>query len=501
MAEKKVKLLATEGLFRGLSKQNLLFHQCVSELIDNAIAARRPEDKFRIDIIFIKEDSEEMVNMFIADNCKGMPLDILEKALQLGESATTEDRLNEHGFGLKNALATLSGENGPWKLWTRPSKNTNGFYYVEGPFKPEMVIKDNVNAPDNEFLPTDFSTLVNVKVDLKFVQTAQGRGAPASDLSSLREWLIEHLGVLYRGYLDLDEKKLEQQGTIVVSIKNDSKQVPPIHVPLANSTTEYFKIELAGVVYELTYTYGTLDTVKRDKSVSGNPARYYYQGNIPTQGIDIRLGKRTIATRQFEFIWKTEGGESRLSRHNNYNDFTGELTIPELPRSVLSTTNNKTDFNWKDSDWNSIFDKLNEIRPPKGIREKSEKELKKKWMEMLKATNPDENITDEYSVWPTGTRVDVYRETTDNKIIIYEIKVGSGQPIHLYQLKMYWDGLVVSDIQPREAFLFVEDFNSALEEMANQMNKLSPPKIVKNSKPEQSKAYNFKISKHSEKGL
>ena len=112
---------------------------------------------------------------------------------------------------------------------------------------------------------------------------------------------------------------------------------------------------------------------------------------------------------------------------------------------------------------------------------------------MLKATNPDDTVTEERSVWPTATKIDVYRKTAEGKVIIYELKVGNGQPLHLYQLKMYWDGLVISNEQPKEAILLVENFNTQLEEMANQMNELTPPK---NTKP-----YNFRVERLKDKGL
>jgi len=171
----------------------------------------------------------------------------------------------------------------------------------------------------------------------------------------------------------------------------------------------------------------------------------------------------------------------------------GELLVPDLPRGVLTTVNNKTDFNLDDPDWEEIFDKLNEYRHPKQPREASESELRNKWVQMLKATSPEDTVTDERSVWPTGTRIDVYRKTTDGRVNIYELTVGTGAPIHLYQLKMYWEGLVLAGDQPHEAILMVEDFPTTLEEMANTMNKLPSPN---NSKP-----YNFKIEKLEDKGL
>jgi hypothetical protein len=134
------------------------------------------------------------------------------------------------------------------------------------------------------------------------------------------------------------------------------------------------------------------------------------------------------------------------------------------------------------------------VRPPKQIKEKSETELRKRWMAMLKATNRDDKVTDEVSVWPTGTAIDVYRKTAEGKIIIYELKVSSGAPIHLYQLKMYWDGLVIDKKQqPTEAVLIVDEFSAALEQMANLMNQLTPP--------EKTKPYNFRIERLRDKGL
>ncbi len=494
MAEHKVLLVANEGIFVGLAKQNMLFHQCISELVDNSIAATPQNRKFRIEVLFSpRQDSPEVVDVYVADNCAGMTLEHLKKALQLGESASTESRLNEHGFGLKNALATLSGGNGPWKIWTKTASCPQ-VSSAEGPFRSEMVVNDSDAFPTDNFLPPDLGTLIKVPVKRSFIQSVQGRGAPTIDLSHLRDWLIEHLGVFYRGYLEQDDKTYDNSGVIVVSIGNNTLQVPPVPVPLGNVKTDYIDLELGGTVQRLKYRSGTLDLVKRDVLVRGNKAKFYYQNNIPSQGIDIRLGKRVIATRQFETIWKTKDGQDRLARHNNYNDFAGELLIPELPRGVLTTVNNKTDFNLDDPDWAKIFSELGKIPPPKQVREMSEAEIKKQWIKMLRATNPEDTVTDETCVWPTGTAIDVYRRTPQEKIIIYELKVGSGAPLNLYQLKMYWDGLVVDKKEyPSEAVLIVEDFSNNLEEMANMMNKLSPP--------EGSKPYNFKIEKLKDKGL
>lgn len=492
MAQHMVTLETNEGIFRGLSKQNMLFHQCVGELIDNALAAAYDDKKIKVNIVF-KLKTPDVIDMYVSDNGRGMTLDVLKKSLQLGQSATTHNRLNEHGFGLKNALATLSGGNGYWSIYSK-GLDTDVVCKVTGPFKKDMEIDDDSNFPVETFLPADLSTIIHVPVKLSFIQTVQGRGAPSKDLTKLRSWLIEHLGVMYRGYLEQDDDTGESAAIIEVSIDNDTLRVPPVQVPMASSEVKYFEVELNGTVQKIEYRYGTLDEEKRDKLVRGSKAQYYYQNNIPTQGIDIRLGKRTIATRQFETIWKTKDGDNQLNRHNNFNDFIGELKIPNLPRGVLTTVNNKTDFNLEDDGWVKIFDKLNEIRPQEKIREESEKAIQKKWISMLKATNPKDTVTDETSVWPASTYIDVYRKSESGQLTIYEIKVGTGSPINLYQLKMYWDGLVLDKKEsPNEAILICEDFSGNLELMANMMNKLPTPP---NSNP-----YNFKLTKRKDLGL
>jgi len=199
---------------------------------------------------------------------------------------------------------------------------------------------------------------------------------------------------------------------------------------------------------------------------------------------------------QLGSIWKSKDGKTQLQRHNSLNDFVGELKIPELPRGVLTTVNNKTDFNLDDPDWQEIFNKLSDFPPIRNVREATEEELKQDWIEKLKAVAASDSVSDEISVWPTGVRIDVYRKVHGSgDIIIYEIKVGKGEPKNLYQLKMYWDGLIINGEQPKEAFLLVEEHNSNLQEMANKMNSMSAPDFATGLK---SGPYNFIIKNHSD---
>ena len=490
-----VHLIANEGLFKGLAKQNLLFHQCVGELVDNAIAATNEGDLFDITIVLNPDlESEEYVELYIGDRGRGMSLDVLKRALQLGESATKDNRLNEHGFGLKNALATLSDGNGPWELWTRVKGKNESPLKVCGPFKYEMVI-ENEPFPNYDYFEQELSTLIKVRVKKKFLNTSRGRGGVIKDLEKLRLLLIEHLGVMYRGYLGYTNDFCGASGKISVYRGKDEKRVPYIPIPFKREYTEYFNLKLDGNMYSFKYVYGKLDDVSRDKLLYGSKVKYYYQGNTSTQGIDIRLGKRVIATRLLDVIWKVNG--KPLERHNSYNDFVGELIIPDLPRGVLTTVNNKTDFNLADENWQIIFEKLNEFKPQSNSHDEGENQLKERLFERLQSSitrcNP-ETISMDKKVWELTVRIGIYRVTANQKVIIYDLKTGSGKPEHLYQLKMKWDGLVVQGECPDEAVLVVDKSDGVLERMAEKMNQYRSIK-------EGVKPYNFQIKTISDFNL
>jgi hypothetical protein len=486
ISKHKVQLQATKGLFKVFAKYGLLFHQCLSELIDNAIAASLPKRKFRVDIALQENKSHhDIYDVLIADSGSGMSLEHIKQALQVGESATGSNRLNEHGVGLKNALATLSRGDGPWCIWTKPEKGGTA-YKVEGPFQPEMTIEEVHSFPHFGILPGDYSTIIQVPVSLSTIQNVQGRGKPAKDISKLCEWLIEHLGVTYRGYLTPGK----EDGEIWILLEDHQWQVPPVYVPFRHTTTVSFDVGLGGTPYTLEYEWGIVDAEKRDVIVGGKKARVYYQQNITTQGVDIRLGKRVLSTKEFENIWKD------VARHNQYNDFVGELRIPELPRGVLTTRPDKTNFNLGDLNWSDVFQELEKHRPPKSLRIVTEEELKRQLIVALGALYPEDNIFNDVRVWPTRTPIDVYRETCEGEIFLYSIKSNAGSAEHLYQLKMFWDGLVVDRRKPRhpvEAILVAKDFSKDLAEMAKAMNEMRPQP--------HSMPYKFTIKRLSDFGL
>jgi len=480
MAQRQFTLKADKGLFKGLANQNMLFHQCICELVDNCVASKRIDHAFRIDVIFTKDPNSDNYILWIVDNGKGMSTEILEKAIQPGDSATTDNRLNEHGFGLKHSLATLTKKTGFWQIWTK-DLNKGNISSVTSPFQYNMNLEDDDEFPDLPYPINNVSTIIKAETTLDYIQSAQGRGNKAEDINKLRYWIVEHLGVAYRGYLSQDPKNNHDvDGLIYVSINKDLMRVPPIEVPMEATKSTPITLELGGINYQLHYNTGLIDSIKRDSLLNGLGLKAYYQQNTFTQGIDIRLGKRVIATKQLTSIFG-------VKPHNKYNIFAGELVIPEVPRGILKTMNNKTDIDYDDPEWMKIFNILRtEHAIPDDPRFAEEEELRVQWIKKILSVESKDTVLPDQHVWGSGVRIDVFRQKHDTKeITIYELKAGKAAPLDLYQLKMYWDGLVNQQNSPTNAILICESFDAKLADMATKINLM---KTQDGSKP-----YNFSI--------
>ena len=97
--EYQIDINITPKAFAGLARQGMLCHQGVCELCDDAIAAAGSE-KARVCVALAADVDKNYLQLAVADWGCGMELSALTNALQLGSAPLTENRLNEHGFGL-----------------------------------------------------------------------------------------------------------------------------------------------------------------------------------------------------------------------------------------------------------------------------------------------------------------------------------------------------------------------------------------------------------------
>lgn len=243
--------------FAGLARQDLDFPQALGELVDNALSARtftmlgaQGSDPNPANIeILVEELGNGRVRVVVADSGVGMSLgDLQNHVFGLGQRGRTHGAagsMNEHGFGLKNALAVLTGgDSSRFELITRSNEDSlaaNQFLTVAGPFATAMDADDaGSRAAWSSSLqvlgavPT--GTRVQVDVDDAFFRTVWKRRGRASRFAAYVTRLAEHLGVIYRQFLDKGDR-------IFLSWRanggtwSSPTSVIAIHPPYGTSTT------------------------------------------------------------------------------------------------------------------------------------------------------------------------------------------------------------------------------------------------------------------------
>jgi hypothetical protein len=494
---KKVKMTIDEARYwEGLGRQEMDFQQVLGELVDNSISASGFDtdgdlNPFTIEITIQRIGNR--IRLKVADQGIGMSInDLEEHVLSPGGKGATTGPLNEHGFGLKNALCVLSlGNRFPFRIQARDKKaiGQDHYYLVEGPFSSNMEIKldDASNWNTNIAHATEkIGTRIYAETSYDYFSTLYRRGKHFED--NLIRRLAEHLGVMYRGFLGNPSNKMwlrwqdlgaddEHPNTSAEWKEYRIKQIP---IPYDVNGSSEKKIEISGPEGTATALYieGNLDKgmAKDGTQDWPYPLMIYYQANIPTQGIDISVRGRVIKTRQLPEIWPER------QRHNDYNYFVGELLLDDK----FKTVNNKIAVDPHSPYWQVLLDKLNteeRYSPTKRTQVQTEKDIKEKMKKVLEATVSGSVAYLDSPVWSgSGVEID-----------IYEVKAGTAEPIDVYQLLMYWDGIVVDQHKsPDLARLVAKDAPGSVTNMISELNK---------RKDAPGNDYKFEFKKVSEFGI
>ncbi len=193
------------GVFQ-LAQAPLHFHNAVAELLDNAIAAK--SEKFNIRVNISDSEKAGMYDVSVVDDCLGISIEKLSKdVFKVGKPPPPgSSYLREHGFGLKNVLAKVQAVKGSWKVLTRDKKATGNdeFYAVAGPLSYRMPIQISPSKEWPSHGSSDVGSVVGLTVPLSYMQTVSRgmRGHPPATIGVVVDFLREHIGVFYRGYLE-----------------------------------------------------------------------------------------------------------------------------------------------------------------------------------------------------------------------------------------------------------------------------------------------------------
>ena len=435
-----------DGTVRGLAQAPLHLQNMVAELVDNALAPASVGQKVWVDLS-PHPNGGDLYILRVWDNGPGISIQRLEQEVfALGQPPVGTSHLNEHGFGLKNVLAKAQQLSSmDWFFRTRDSVAlAQGiFYQCKRPFSFSMPIDNTLlSVAWPAYASQSTGTICEIVVPMTYMQSVAfgRRGALPRELGRIMDYLREHLGVFYRGFLEGGVRANTQIYTSTGLGAQD--HVDLIEPDFKSKDTFTFNLTLSGQQVTVTGTVGLVD-----KDSPKTKARLLYYKHVPeSQGIDIRVGKRIVATRLISEIWERD-------RHPSLNGIAGEFQVPGIRGVAPPTLNNKTSIDFDSPTWHAIVEGIQQALPTDDLPHgggKSEDDLRDELYQHINGLKrPTHTLEKEFDC-THGIALDIVwdQTTTGGPIDIYEVKKGKAAPLDLYQLVMYWDALVTAGRQP-----------------------------------------------------
>ena len=448
------------------------FQQILFEFVDNSISNITKYSKQGLqnkDIIIsleVKNDNEIIVR--VEDSGTGI-LNI-DSALQLGSKSAQETTLNEHGFGLKHALAAADKDNKNWKIYTRTesSKNNHNYFLISAPYKTNnwgfQTISDLQETWPGKLNCT--GTIVEVIINKTLLSTLTV-GIPGANIrcsyKTLIDYLREDLSFTYSKILE-DELvnislKLINNGNIDYDVSISPLKPSWESTPIQGS--EHYN--LGNGMVEIEYQFG---------SIIDSANHRYYKRCIPSQGAEIRLNGRTLVRNLVKEIWGKE-------KHNSLNHFLAIINVKSDDSQKLPKTKTaKYDFKTDDIKYESLLQWIHQKYPNIKEQEESndsfnERQLFKQLQQQKATHNPGATVSTEEHVFPNemDLRIDLYQFSNGN-VTIYEGKKIKTTPKDVYQLRMYWDGLVFKKIQPNHGIILAKEHPDSVKRMVDYVNSM-----------------------------
>lgn len=119
--------------------------------MDNSISNFSAHNTLQKNILITIREINSHIKVTIEDS--GTGIKNIDTAFTIGNQESRETPLNEHGFGLKHALATADVTNSSWAVYTRTKEMmTNGKYVcVKAPYVLDEFKGEYINESDKRW--------------------------------------------------------------------------------------------------------------------------------------------------------------------------------------------------------------------------------------------------------------------------------------------------------------------------------------------------------------
>lgn len=460
----------SNALWRGLGGNFDSLTQIINEFVDNSLSDFIKFDQSESKEIIIKVIEKEVDVYQIQIEDTGSGIKDLAAAFSIGNKSVQSSSLNEHGFGMKHALAAANPENNNWSVKTRTEENkiNDEFYEIKAPFElfgqEALHIVGSTNWEGRQ--PT--GTIITFNISKHLLRTlSRGLRGNYQNLESLMEILAEDLGYTYGEFISESVANISiryKSLSMKDMVKKGVPKIKPASTGSMRPGEDSTSLDLGNGEVEIEYEFLQADRSNNKK---------YYLANMSTSGVEIRVNNRLLADNLFSEIWGVE-------KHNSYNYILIRLNIKsDLDDRLPSTTTTKSGLKQDDPKLEKIYDWIRSKFPePKKRVSLSDdevdlfdqlKELKEKQLLEHDPSLIVEREKKAFTSMGEKVRVDLYQSYM-NKIHIYEGKTVTTTPKDVYQLLMYWDGLVMDEVPVDKGILIAASHPESVRAIVNLKN-------------------------------
>lgn len=292
-----------------MSKSGFDLYTALFELVDNSIAGGAR--KVDLQLTCSNSNKRALKEISITDDGHGIAFDIVKKALAMG--ATKNKSINEHGVGMKNAIAFFGNH----------SINKGLIEIATFDGKDAYRLTDyKVNELTHSAIPTPKDTFCTIRIDAS---------AKGFTLYQSTTKIIDRLGQRYADHIDegveIVVSEIDETTHTEISCETVVPKRPPYWNEENKTATPLLQENIVTPNIEATFTLGK--TAKGHKCSLYSPA-------TNKGGIDMIQDNRIVAARTWLPLtaW-------RPTTHPTYNAMVGRLVIT---KGHLDTTPKKDGF-------------------------------------------------------------------------------------------------------------------------------------------------------------
>jgi len=425
--EGKVCVQASDRIFEELGDNTYDFKDLISELIDNSIAARRLDRKLNVSVEVSVDQNNIAQTILVKDDALGIPHDRLGLAISPA-GIQTPNSLNEHGLGMKQAIAGLG------KL---------GYLATKTFAEPKARVIREFKFGDIDYFLVDFDRDSGTDISINNI-----KGIVNVHPTSITTTLAPYLGARYRRFLKPENKLV----TITILTKNvktgcvlyswDIAEHKPIYFhPSTRTNKPVFlnkKLRGSGWKAELTFGYAPTDDEYKELGIEEPPKHHPYKVSMAKQGLDVILYDRVVLFHQLSELGLV------VAKHPDYNLLRGEITLLEGFSTAITKNSIIPDSHFLD-----CIDQVKSILTGKGEEDNKNYLRQKKYPKEI----PETLLRDRLANWlqnnPLDKKNDVKTEYTVQGLAgsidiladgeAWEIKRDQANGLDVYQLFAYMD--------------------------------------------------------------